>query len=400
MLFSLSAAGTAKEIVYAAGDPNNDGVVNSSDALLVLKNSVGEEKLSSAQLAASDINRDKKANSSDALLILQISIGLCINYGNFKTLDYNWMINAENNYKEFISEVKANKNLIPFIASSDQHGTVKADCEVFEFINDLVDWSSISKILNLGDTVYMVYNEAELKAYSKAMETVPVEKRLELYGNHDGHASVTPFDMKDYFVAYGAEKSENSDAFSVYDKQFNVRYIAVDPMNYPWSYTGGRITSSQADFIVNELQKNDSADIVFLSHPYLFRDAIISRDGTVFTGSEYFIGGEARGADTKQSFLDMLLARKEKRAGVFKDSNGKEHPYDFTGCKGNFLMTLHGHHHAEGYETFNGITQFMFQSFRYDEQNCFYFACIDRKERTFKCWKNIPGNDAWEFEIA
>lgn len=396
MLLSLSVMSGAKKIAYTAGDPNNDGTVNASDALLVLKSSVGGEKLDSAQISAADINRDGKADSSDALLLLKISIGLCLNYGNYPTLDYEWMVNAEKNYKDFAAEVNGNENLIPFIASSDQHGLVTADCEVFKFINDLVDWDNVSKILNLGDTVNLLHNSVELKAYSKAMKYIPTEKRLELFGNHDGHLTLFPLGTEKYFIAPGAEKSKNGDAFSVYDELFNVRYLAVDPMGYPWTYTSGRITESQADFIVKELEKEDAGDVVLLAHPYLFKDAVISRDGTAFTGSEDFIGKES----VKQSFLNMLLARKNKTAGVFTDSDGKQHPYDFSKCKSDFLMTLHGHHHAEGYETCNGITQFMFQSFKKDEPNCFYFACIDREEKTFKCWKNIPGYDAWEIEIA
>lgn len=396
-LFGMSAA--AKKTVYSPGDINNDGTLNASDALIVLQYSVGEKNLSKEQKAAANLNRDSDVDTADALILLKISAGLCLNYGNYPTLDFEWMVNAEKNYKDFKSEVESNNNLIPIIASSDQHGSVTADCEVFKFINDLADWNMISKIINLGDTVTSAHNSRELKAYSKAMSYVPVEKRLEIYGNHDGHISAIRFNMEKYFISYGAEKTEKKDAFAVYDELFDVRYLAIDPMGYPWTYTSGRISTAQADFIIAQLEK-DEGDVVLLAHPYLFRDAVVKRDGTTFTGSEYFIGSADKDTEIKQSFLDMLLARKEKRAGVFTDSDGKKHVYNFTQCKSDFLMSLHGHHHTEGYETFNGITEFMFQSFLRHEPNCIYFACIDRSEKKFKCWKNIPGYDAWEFDIA
>ncbi|MCQ2463387.1 MAG: hypothetical protein MJ177_08305 [Clostridia bacterium] len=165
------------------------------------------------------------------------------------------------------------------------------------------------------------------------------------------------------------------------------------------------MTTKEANFIVEELSKKDASDIVFLSHPYLFKDAIIRRNGETFTGSEFFIGNATLFTNVKQSFIDMLAARKNKTAGVFVDCCGVKHPYDFTECEGDFLMALHGHHHSEGYETKDGITQFLFQSMTLDnakntEPNVFYFAYIDKEAKTFKCWKNLPGYDAWEISIA
>lgn len=57
------------------GDINDDGAVNSSDSLIVLKYSVGSQKLDSTQLKIADINSDGKVNSDDSLAILKISVG-------------------------------------------------------------------------------------------------------------------------------------------------------------------------------------------------------------------------------------------------------------------------------------------------------------------------------------
>lgn len=414
--FSLNGAGITAFAAedYKTADINGDGTINAGDALLALKSAVGQTELTDAQLTAADVNGDGTVNSSDALFILQISVGIKkesdlikieIDYSSYPTLDPKWIDTVVGNYKEFISEVSADSSKIPIIVSSDQHGTVTEDCEVFKLINDIADWNRISKIINLGDTVQLTYSKKELKAYNTAMKYIPEEKRLELFGNHDGHISALRRDMGKYFIAPAAVTSEKKDAFAVKDEPFNVRYLAVDPMGYPWTYTSGKINTSQANFIVSELEKNDKCDIVILAHPYLFRDAIIKRDGTTFTGSDYFIGNANKGTDVKQSFLDMLKARKDKTAGVFTDSDGKKHPYDFSGCRGDLLMTLHGHHHTEGYETCSGITEFLFQSFRYNgseqnEPNCFYFAYIDSEAKKFKCWKNIEGYSAWEIDIA
>lgn len=407
MLLSSVMLTSANAVKALRGDINGDGTVSASDALVALQYSIGASELDKVQKLNADLDGNGIINSADALIILAISIDLRpdgvrmdIDYNSYSSLDPKWMSTVADNYEEFIAEVSGNSDRIPMIVSTDQHGTLTADCEVFKFVNDLADWDNISKVINLGDTVEVTYNKAQLKSYSKAMQYVPVEKRLELFGNHDGHISVIHRDMSKYFVTSSAEYSKKKDAFVVEDEQFNVRYLSIDPMGYPWTYTSGRINTEQADFIIEQLEKTDSENIVLLAHPYLFKDEIIKRDGTTFTGSETFISGSRKGVDVKQSFLDMLLARKNKTAGVFIDSNGKKHSYDFTNCQSDFLMTLHGHHHTEGYETSNGITEFLFQSFRYDEQNCFYFAYIDTKTKKFKCWKNVEGYSAWEIDIA
>lgn len=57
------------------GDLNNDGKVNSSDALDVLKHSVGSKLLTGDNLVLGDVNADSLINSADALLVLQFAVG-------------------------------------------------------------------------------------------------------------------------------------------------------------------------------------------------------------------------------------------------------------------------------------------------------------------------------------
>ncbi len=58
------------------GDVNADGVINSADALLILRNTVGLVKFSEDEINAANINKDGTINSLDALIVLQITTGI------------------------------------------------------------------------------------------------------------------------------------------------------------------------------------------------------------------------------------------------------------------------------------------------------------------------------------
>lgn len=69
LVFSVCVTAQAQ----TRGDVNNDGRVNSTDALLILQYTVG----SVANISSSaDLNGDGRINSSDALTVLQISVGI------------------------------------------------------------------------------------------------------------------------------------------------------------------------------------------------------------------------------------------------------------------------------------------------------------------------------------
>lgn len=61
---------------YSLGDVNADGAINSLDALIILRNSVGAIDFSDDEKAVADINGDNVINSVDALTVLQIVTSL------------------------------------------------------------------------------------------------------------------------------------------------------------------------------------------------------------------------------------------------------------------------------------------------------------------------------------
>ena len=60
---------------YTLGDVDNNGKINSSDALMIVEKSVGSKTLSADQTMAADINHDGQVTSTDALIVLNCSAG-------------------------------------------------------------------------------------------------------------------------------------------------------------------------------------------------------------------------------------------------------------------------------------------------------------------------------------
>lgn len=61
---------------HVCGDPTNDGIVNSLDALYVLQVDAGLVHLPPPAFSSTDVNADGAVNTLDALLILQHTAGL------------------------------------------------------------------------------------------------------------------------------------------------------------------------------------------------------------------------------------------------------------------------------------------------------------------------------------
>jgi len=65
-----------EESGFAYGDLNRDGIVNSADAILLLRYDAGLETLDAEQLLLADVNRDGRITVYDANEILRIDVGL------------------------------------------------------------------------------------------------------------------------------------------------------------------------------------------------------------------------------------------------------------------------------------------------------------------------------------
>ncbi len=59
---------------YIYGDANGDGLINASDALVILKVAVGKAQLSKARFEANDVNADGNVDAKDALYVLQYAV--------------------------------------------------------------------------------------------------------------------------------------------------------------------------------------------------------------------------------------------------------------------------------------------------------------------------------------
>lgn len=67
---------TVAEEAITFGDVNSDGYVDAGDAVLILRNSIGLNELTEAQVKAADVNMDGDVNYMDAISVLQYDAGI------------------------------------------------------------------------------------------------------------------------------------------------------------------------------------------------------------------------------------------------------------------------------------------------------------------------------------
>ena len=335
--------------------------------------------------------------------MLSLSTGETVDTSAYSGLSADYVAVVQSNYDAMMAECLGDYNKIPIIVHTDQHGRIGASNQVMKLIGDMVNWYEVSKCMNLGDTVPDRFDMTTLDNYlSATKDSIPLSKRLDVYGNHDVWDSndsqkytVDQKRLSPYFKNIYARRHGNNGYFTVVDDYYNVKYLVISDLEYPdTNYSTRRITTAQAKFIVSELSADDGRDIVLVSHVPLDSDGVTSRDSTYQAYSEKFLSDTT----AHNSFMTMIAARKNKTNGTFTDSEGVEHAYDFSNVSSDLLMSLHGHAHVEAYRTFeNSITEFMFDWF---DGNTFYFAYIDRKEKKFKAWKNEANVEALEISIA
>lgn len=343
------------------------------------------------------------AEVDNQVAMLSLSTGETVDTSAYSGLSADYVVMVQTNYDAMMAECLGDYNKIPIIVHTDQHGRIGASNQVMKLIGDMVNWYEVSKCMNLGDTVPDRFDMTTLDNYlSATKDSIPLSKRLDVYGNHDVWDSndsqkytVDQKRLSPYFKNIYARRHGNNGYFTVFDDYYNVKYLVISDLEYPdTNYSTRRITTAQAKFIVSELSEDDGRDVVLVSHVPLDSDEVTSRDSTYQAYSEKFLSDTT----AHNSFMTMIAARKNKTSGTFTDSEGISHTYDFSNVSGDLLMSLHGHAHFEAYRTFeNSITEFIFDWFY---GNTFYFAYIDRKEKKFKVWKNEANVGALEISIA
>ena len=339
-----------------------------------------------------DINGKALSGNSNSL-----SHGNSVIGNTYDGMSNEYITMVQANYNSFLSEIKGDFNKIPIIVHTDHHH--RSIESVFKLCNDMVDWYEISKIINLGDTCSNVFDEENLAKYrGYAENNIPLNKRLEIYGNNDfwdadtdQKYSVNQKRLSPYFYNVDARRYSNNGFFTVIDDYRNVKYLVIS--DFEDNTFKKRISTAQAKFIMEELSAKDGYDIILLSHVPFDTTTLTSRDASYSAYTETFLYDTTAQA----SLMDMIKARRNNTSGTFVDCYGVEHPYDFTDVSSKLLMSLHGHAHFEAYHTFeNSITQFIFDWFN---GNTFYFGYVDRENMKFKCWKNEIGIEALEIDI-
>ena len=316
----------------------------------------------------------------------------------------------DNARKAWMTEYNGDYRKIPLIAHTDQHGrlSLATSHKLFKYLGATVNWYSVSKVMNLGDTVSVEWYDADkekplltctqLEEAAECLKPIPFSKRLEVFGNHDtwygdyatdGNTIGTRYPstqahLEQYFRNIYARRTNNNGWFVVHDDLFNVKYVVISGFEYKGS-VAFRIGTKQMEFIVDELGKDDGYDIVIMSHVPIY----YAVDTTVYpTGmtDANVAGYMLRVAEINTDAL--FNARKNKTSGTVTDSDGVEHTFDFSNCTTDILCNLSGHMHIDGYnyvsDANDGLLSVTLDKF---VDGCIHFVLVDRENRRVNVWK-------------
>ncbi len=329
------------------------------------------------------VNLDIKSALLSAVANGDVNLGSAIG----ATLSYispgtAWEANAETAYNNMLEAYKKVPNSgIPFFISTDQHGR---GVEVNRWLNNHdkdVNGMGVMN-LNLGDTVTDVFSKAGLlEIYNRSYQ---IKNHISVFGNHEVKmASEVPnlYDLNRCFISTRDRKCNAGPmgCFAVVDDAHAVKYICVS--NYIVGESGSVVKgldTSAAKWLLEELTANDGYDIVYLQHWPVWTSKR-TRAVSVETADS-----ENHSASYNYRIWRLLVARKEKESGAFEDSDGISHSYDFSGCDGELLITLHGHNHAENISTVDGLTAYAADMCG-DTRKC-TFGLIDRLGSKVTFW--------------
>ena len=294
---------------------------------------------------------------------------------------------------------------VPFIVCTDQHGRLNnARKQIFDVLSHIVNWDGVSAFFNLGDGVGDHWeaddtneNEwlrnAELERASVCLSSIPRNKMIAVYGNHDTWARISENEFsflpnKKYLNPYfttGKQRTvtlpDNSGNMVIYDDYWNVKYVVVANWDYTTSYSVFKINANHWRWIIKELEKNDGYDVIIVSHVPIVMRSINSFDPITnesLSGSTYYI-------DTAEA-QNVFNARQKKTAGTI-EIDSEIINYDFTQCETPLLCSLCGHTHHDGIDRAGGSNGLMVAAFDWFNQDTLHFGIIDRENNTLNVWK-------------
>lgn len=335
-----------------------------------------------SEVSSADIKKALTGAIADGTVNMGSVVGATLGYTSPGTA---WETNAAASYANLLAAYKEIPNSgIPFFISTDQHGR---GLEQHRWLNNHdagINGMNVMS-LNLGDTVTDIFGEAWMTGFYD--KTWQVKNYISVYGNHEIKAGATElpnfYDLNRGFISTRGRKFYIGPmgCFTVYDDEHSVKYVCVANY-YPDSASSSGVTrgldADSAEWIVSELAKNDGYDVVYLQH------------WPVFTTKRQR-GDEAETADSENhsnsynyKIWRMLIDRKNKASGTFMDSLSGEHPYDFTKCEHELLITLHGHNHQENISTVDGLTAYAADG--YLNNNACTFGLIDRLNSKVTFW--------------
>lgn len=312
-------------------------------------------------------------------------------------LNESYINNLKSAYNLLVDKCKYHHDMIPFILTTDQHNRL-AESQfkgMYRLLADIADWQFVSKVINLGDTATNG-SFSELDIALKCFEVLPFEKQVNVWGNHD-YGNDTSSDqawVKKYFKNGCARYGGGNGYFVAYDDMYNIKYLCMND----WEHVGGSanthywgsVSSEQYAWAIEEMTKNDGYDIVICSHNSWDASDVTWLDDESAYGTwkeNYTQSTEStweHDATVQAGWLQLLSDRKNKKSGTFTDSLGVTHTYDFTNCKQDVLVSLHGHWHTDFYKQ-HDITMVEFDC--YKETYATYFCYIDRANKKFGWWK-------------
>lgn len=286
--------------------------------------------------------------------------------------------NITDSYNAFKTSLQEHPTAIPFFVISDQHGL---GLDLLRYVNDFDVKDKINFIkFQLGDYCYDYFTLSAMATLRK--ESIGINGYISVSGNHDYKNSVSEFDpsvLKSSFlqdVSWFAVRFLNSDqlCYTATDLEHGLKLIVVDPYD-PNGFISGmahpRYNTNTVNWLIQELTNDNGNDILYIQHEPIFATR---KSRSEESESDY-------GNTTSLRIRPLILARKNKERGTYTDTDGVSHSYDFTNCKGDLILSLHGHQHAELFST-NGFT-----SYACAHGYSGTFGLIDREAGFLRVWR-------------